>query len=175
MRGDKYFQIRVSRELYEQVQAKESNLSRYVRELIRIDLLNSKDKGKKPLESLPPEIRVVTPYTFYSELGEVIDGDTIRIVANLGFYIKATIKVRLNKVNAPAVTTSKGKLAKEFVEKELTGCSLVVETRKRDKFDRYVSFVYYHPTHKKFVDIVRYGKLLNYEIVKAGFAKQVKR
>jgi len=174
MRDDRFLQIRLSRELYELAQAKKSNLSRYVRELIRIDLLNSKGKDKT-LQTLPPEIRVVTPYTFYSEVGEIINGDTIRIVASLGFYIKATVKVRLNKVDAPPLATKKGKLAKEFVEKELKGCSLVVETRKRDKFDRYVSFVYYHPTHKKFIDIIRDGKLLNYEIVKAGFAKQVKR
>ena len=105
----------------------------------------------------------------------MVDGDTIRIIADLGFYVKAIVKIRFNKVNAQPIDTSQGKLAKEFVEKELSGCRLVIETRKRDKYDRYVAFVYYHPTYKKFVDIVRHGKIINYEIIKAGLAKQVLR
>lgn len=178
MRKDRHIQIRVSSELFDLASSRDGNFSRYVRELIRKDLQELKQqskKTKKKLEELPPEVRVKTPYTFYAELERVVDGDTIRIIADLGFYIKAEIKVRFNKVNAKPVDTIEGKKAKAFVEKELSGCRLVVETMKRDKYSRYVSFIYYHPTHKKFVDIVRDGKVINEEIVKAGLAKQVKR
>lgn len=175
MRQDRHIKIRVSSELFDLASLKSGNFSRYVRELIRNDLEESSKKTNVKLEELPPEIRVQTPYTFYAWLEHVVDGDTIRIIADLGFYIKADVKVRFSKVNAPAVSTKEGKKAKAFVEKELSGCRLVVETRKRDKYDRYVAFVYYHPTHKRFVDIVRHGKIINEEIVKAGLAKQIRR
>ena len=176
MRKDKSLQLRVSGELLELAKKRGGNFSRYVRELIRNDLEGSNKKRKrKKLKELPPEIRVKTPYTFYAKLDSVVDGDTVRLIADLGFYIKAEIKVRFNKVNAKPLATAQGKKAKEFVEEELAGCSLVVETTKRDKYARYVSYIYYHPTHKKFVDIVRDGKLINEEIVKAKLAKQVQR
>ena len=175
MRQDRHIQIRVSSELFDLASSKSGNFSRYVRELIRNDLEESNKKTNIKLEELPPEIRVKTPYTFYAELEHVVDGDTVRIIADLGFYIRANIKVRLSKVNAPEASTKEGKKATAFVEKELSGCRLVVETKKRDKYDRYVSFIYYHPEYTQFVDIVRYGKIINDEIVKEGLAKQVKR
>jgi endonuclease YncB( thermonuclease family) len=45
-----------------------------------------------------------------------------------------------------------------------------VETRKKEKFGRYLAFVYYDKQHNDFEDIIRHGKLLNNELVKAGLA-----
>ena len=59
-----------------------------------------------------------------------------------------------------------------FVEKELKDANLIVETRKKEKFGRYLAFVYYSQKYKDFEEIIRHGKLLNEELVKAGFANR---
>ena len=86
-----------------------------------------------------PEIKVKTPYTCFATLQKVVDGDTLYVQADLGFYIDAHIKIRLLGINTPAIDQPKGMKAKKFLEKELTGSQLVIETRKKGKYSRYLA------------------------------------
>ena len=63
-----------------------------------------------------------------------------------------------------------GKKATAYVEKELKKANLIIETRKKERYGRYLSYVYYSPDHKDFEGIIRNGKMLNEELVKNGLA-----
>jgi len=168
MLRDKIFQLRISSELLELCRAKTVNVSRYIRDLISKDLKLNPDKISEPLV----EIRAKSPSVFSAILEKVVDGDTVYLTADLGFYIKALVKVRLMGIDAPPLSSKKGTEAKKFVEEKLTGCRLVVETRKKEKYGRYLAYIYYNPEYTKFEDILRHGKLINEELVNEGLAKE---
>ena len=162
-------QIRISEELHDYCKNNFENVSLFIRQAIREKI----DSGLLTDPSLSfIEIRARTPYTFFAELDRVVDGDTIVVNADLGFFIKLNVKLRLAGINAQPITTEEGKQAKSFIEKELKGCNLVIETRKKEKYGRYLAYIYYHSEKKDFEDILRYGKLLNEELVKNGFANR---
>lgn len=52
-----------------------------------------------------------------------------------------------------------------FIEKELKDANLIVKTRKKEKYGRFLAFVYYYNRSKDFEDIIRHGRLLNEELV----------
>jgi micrococcal nuclease len=162
-------QIRISEELLDYCKNNFENVSLFIREAIREKI----DSGLLTDPSLSfIEIRARTTYTYFAKLVRVIDGDTILLNFDAGFFISFQSKVRLIGINAPEIDSEKGKEAVAFVEKELTGANLIVETRKKEKYGRYLAFIYYHKEYKDFEDIIRYGKLLNEELVKAGLANR---
>jgi endonuclease YncB( thermonuclease family) len=162
-------QLRISQELLNYCKNNFENVSLFIREAIREKI----DSGLLTDPSLSfVEIRARTPYTFFAKLERVIDGDTILINFDLGFFISIKEKVRLAGINAPEADTKKGKEATAFIEKELKDANLIVETRKKEKFGRFLGYVYYDKKHSDFEDIIRFGKLLNEELVKAGYANR---
>lgn len=54
-----------------------------------------------------------TTYLYKVALGEVHDGDTLWIVADLGFYTSHATKIRMAGINAPELATDAGKTAKQ--------------------------------------------------------------
>lgn len=170
MRKNKIVKLRLSEELLEQTRKRSENVSRYIRDSLRKNLQISEETGETP--DFIPEIKVKTPYTFFATLEKVVDGDTLYVEADLGFYINAHIKIRLLGINAPAIDTQEGKKAKKFLEKELTGSQLVIETRKKGKYGRYLALIYYHPTYTTFTEIIRHGKIINEELLENGLADE---
>ena len=168
MLRDKIFQLRISSELLELCRAKTENVSRYIRDLISKDLKLNPGKISEPLV----EVRAKSPYVFSAVLEKVVDGDTVYLTADLGFYIKALVKVRLMGVDAPPLSGKGGMAAKKFLESKLSAAQLVVETRKKEKYGRYLAFIYYHSEYTSFEDIIRHGHLINEELVKEGFAEE---
>lgn len=116
------------------------------------------------------ELRARTPYLYYAKLVRVIDGDTLILDVDLGFFITSRIKIRLNGINTPEINTNEGIKARDFVVKELTDCILVIETRKKEKYGRYLTYIYYHPTYDNYTDIIRYGKSITKELLKNDLA-----
>ena len=169
MTEDERIQIRISTELIDYCKSNFENVSLFIREAMR-------EKIESGLLTDPSlsfiEIRCRTPYTYYAILDRVIDGDTLSIDFDLGFFLNLKEIVRLAGINAPEINTKKGKDAKEFVESELKNAHLIVETRKKEKYGRYLAYVYYSKKYKDFVDIIRHGKLLNEELVKVGLANR---
>lgn len=169
MLEDQKVQIRISKELLEYCKANSENLSLFIREAMREKIASGllTDPSQEFVE-----IRCKTPYTFFAKLERVIDGDTMLINFDAGFFINYQTKIRLAGINAPEADTKKGKEATAFVEKELKNANLIVETRKKEKFGRFLAYVYYSSKYKDFEDIIRYGKLLNEELVRAGLANR---
>ena len=160
-------QIRISKELLEYCKKNVDNVSLFFREAAREKIAS----GSLIDSSLTfAEIRCRTPFTYYAKLERIIDGDTLLIEFDLGFFTKIQSRVRLAGIDCPEIETEKGKEATAFVEKELRNANLIVETRKKEKYGRYLALVYYDKKYQDFEDIIRYGKLLNDELVKAGLA-----
>src|SRR4030042_2280883 len=156
MQKNNKIQIRISEELLDYCKKNFQNVSLFIREAIRdkIDSGSLVDPSKEFIE-----IRAKSTYTYHATLEKVIDGDTLLVNFDLGFFISVKEKVRLIGINAPELNTKKGKEAAAFIEKELNGANLIVETRKKEKYGRFLAYIYYYKKSKDFEDIIRNGKL----------------
>jgi len=166
---NKKLQIRISQELLDYAKTHTENLSLFIREAIRekIDsgLINASELGFV-------EIRCRTPYTYFAKLIKVIDGDTLLLNIDLGFFLKLDVKVRLIGIDTKPIDTDEGVKAYRFVQEELNNSNLLIEVHKKEKYGRYLVFVYYSKDYKEFEDIIRHGKLLNEELITHGLANK---
>ncbi len=163
MQKDAVFRFRIPADLLDQLKDRAENLSGYVRRLIELDLAAN-----------PEEVRALvrTPYFYHAEFLAAIDGDTVQLNIDAGFEISLKVVARLAGVNAPEAHTAAGKRARKFVAARLKNANLIVETRKREKYSRYLALVYYHKTYTEFDAILKYGTLLNRELIDAGHARR---
>jgi micrococcal nuclease len=76
-------------------------------------------------------------YTYAATVVKVIDGDTIDLTMDLGFYVKYSIRTRLRGVNAPEVREEAGKMVREELRKLLPVGTPVLVTTYRDPTDKY--------------------------------------
>ena len=90
---------------------------------------------------------------------KVSDGDTMNVqkVEN-GKFTGEVIKIRMFGIDAPEKTQDYGNESKQALEKLVSGKTLEIEERNRDRYDRTVAVVYAD------------GKNVNEEMVKAGNA-----
>ena len=154
--------FRISTQLLESLRARTKNISGYLRALVRADL-----EENAVVREIPP-----TPYYYHATLEEVIDGDTLRLELDVGFDISLRVLVRLAGINASEIDTKKGREAKAFIEKQLKRANIVVETRRREKFGRYLVVLYYHRKYSDFNEILEYGTVLNDELIESGLAEK---
>jgi endonuclease YncB( thermonuclease family) len=83
-------------------------------------------------------------FTFRARLRRVIDGDTLLVVADLGFGVWTEQRLRLAGIDAPELSTLAGQQVKKRVIEELRHApDLVVKTYQTDKWDRYLADVFY--------------------------------
>ena len=90
-------------------------------------------------------------FTYAAKLIEVIDGDTVDLLIDLGFGVHVKERCRLYGIDAPEMPTEAGKAAKAYLE-SLIGAAreLFVATRKMtrkpkektDKYGRYLAVLY---------------------------------
>ena len=111
-------------------------------------------------------------YRYRAKLVRVVDGDTIDLDIDLGFYIRITERVRLEGVNTPEIFRVKkesdeykrGIAAAEFVARRFAdnGNECVVETKKRGKWRRWLGVIYFADREKS----------LNEELIERGLAER---
>lgn len=78
------------------------------------------------------------------KLIRVIDGDTLVVDIDLGMDIwKLDQKVRVYGINCPELSTKIGKKVKAFVEKELAGTQIEINSKEWDKYGRLLGEVSY--------------------------------
>jgi micrococcal nuclease len=90
-----------------------------------------------------------------------VDGDTVQLLIDLGFYTFVKVKCRLSHVNAPESRTAEGPAATKFSEDFApVGLPVVILSTKADKYGRFL------------VDIYRPSddKSLNMELIATGHA-----
>lgn len=84
-------------------------------------------------------------YTYYvKEVTNVVDGDTIDVVIDLGFDVLFASRVRLAGIDTPESRTSNkaekalGLEAKDYLKKQLKDAkSIVIRTEKMDSSEKY--------------------------------------
>lgn len=87
------------------------------------------------------------PYVYKAVCTRVIDGDTVQLVIDVGFYLKAEHRIRLLGVDTPELNDkdeSKRELAKKAkarVEELLLGETVFVQTSKADSFGRWLGII----------------------------------
>lgn len=114
-------------------------------------------------------------YVFRARVVDVVDGDTLELDIRCGFkMVKEGEKVRLAKINAPEITTKKGKEVKAYVRDRLAKArGVVVKTEKADEFGRYVAHVFYSFQDDKLGAVYENGVYLNDELLKKGYAERM--
>ena len=83
------------------------------------------------------------------KINRIIDGDTIDVDIDLGFWITVSYRVRLLGIDAAETRTkdlaekAEGLAAKEWLEKELAReGEWIIETKKEDKYGRILGTLY---------------------------------
>ena len=125
-------------------------------------------------------------FTYAAKLIEVIDGDTVDLLIDLGFGVHVKERCRLYLIDAPEMPTDAGKAAKAYLESLIGAATggLFVATRKMtrkpkektDKYGRYLAVLY--GSSNDVEDDWSSGKIsmkptsINARMVSAGHAKE---
>ena len=116
-------------------------------------------------------------YTYKATVVRVVDGDTLYVDVDLGFYLRQVMNLRLKGINTPEIRgpeRPEGLKAKEFVEQALAQCpAVVVKTDKIGKYGRYIADVWYLPGSDDPAAILSQGRLLNQELLERGLAEKI--
>jgi endonuclease YncB( thermonuclease family) len=116
-------------------------------------------------------------YEYKVVLDRVIDGDTVDLFIELGFYTIANVRIRLLGVDAPEVRT-KNEAEKElglqakhhvenwFVTQSANGRDVYIKTYKTEKYGRWLGILYYIMPGDPDVEMI-----LNEELIDKGLAK----
>lgn len=77
-------------------------------------------------------------YDYAATVLRVVDGDTVHLDADLGFYLELHDRsVRIAHINAPELSTDAGKAAKAYAEGLLgVGSSVTLLSHELDKYGR---------------------------------------
>ncbi|MBL7196592.1 MAG: thermonuclease family protein [Candidatus Omnitrophica bacterium] len=111
-------------------------------------------------------------YTYKAFVEKVTDADTIWVNIDLGFDNWMRQKLRLRGIDAPEVSTQKGKKAKQFVEAALRDTPFVIiKTHGSDKYDRYLVDVFYLVDEENPQVVLEQGTFLNQQLLDLGLAK----
>ena len=109
--------------------------------------------------------------TYRCRVRRVIDGDTLEVTVEVGFGVEVYQVLRLREIDAPELSERAGVRAREFVRQELEGCErVVIATRHKDKYGRWLADLYYHPGWRDGKRILSRGRWLNRELVCQGLA-----
>jgi endonuclease YncB( thermonuclease family) len=110
-------------------------------------------------------------YTYKACVKKIVDGDTIWLDIDCGFKIWANQKIRLRGINAPEITTPKGRQAYKYVCNALNGLPFVViKSHGRDKYDRYLIDIFYLKGETDPQVVLEKGNFLNQELLDHGLA-----
>lgn len=99
---------------------------------------------------------------------EVHDGDTVSVLADLGFRVAAEVSVRVRGVNAPELWTPEGKIVRDAVKDRIEGKPILLSPyRDRQSFARWVGDVQFYAADGTWRDLADW-------LVAEGLAVRVK-
>lgn len=83
-------------------------------------------------------------YQYSARLIRVVDGDTVALDVDLGFYQwRLGRTYRLARINAPEMSTKDGVKSRDALKEYLaTKVAFLIATQKADSFDRWIVEVY---------------------------------
>lgn len=111
-------------------------------------------------------------YTYKAYLEKVVDGDTLRVVLDLGFGIYHKEILRLKGINAAEMTTLQGRKSAEALKKILQNVEfLVIKTNKIDIYGRYVADVFFGDKNDGLKEVAEQGVYLNQLLLDENLAE----
>lgn len=116
-------------------------------------------------------------YRYLCKLVKVVDGDTIDVEVNLGFYLRQEMRLRLRGIDTPEVrgeSKERGLVSKAYVKDVLESATTIgIITHKFGKYGRYVADVYYSKDLLQQESIFREGNSLISELLEKDLAEPV--
>ena len=126
--------------------------------------------GQYHFETLTAQRRAL--FTYITKVTDVIDGDTLRGIADLGFGGSSSQKLRLKGIDAPELARRAGHRAKQFVLDRMTAVDFIVVTTSKHpgKFGRYITDIFYLIGESDPEIVLRKGVYLNQELLQERLA-----
>jgi endonuclease YncB( thermonuclease family) len=114
-------------------------------------------------------------YLYKAKIVDVVDGDTLVLLVDLGFDVHKKQRVRLAAIDCPEMDSPEGQEAYQFVHQLLANVPFVmVQTRKVDIYGRFIGHVFFDAEGGKNKEqIFTHGSYLNEEILQAGMGVKV--
>ena len=91
----------------------------------------------------------MTPsYIYRAQIVNVVDGDTVDAIIDLGFYTSAHQRLRLNGIDTPEMhssdssTRERAKLAKEYLAYRVLNREVTLESFGQEKYGRFLAEIY---------------------------------
>lgn len=113
-------------------------------------------------------------FQYKAKVERIVDGDTLWVDVDLGFFLRQKMHLRLWRVNTPeirGVERQEGLRAKQYVTDTLPpGTTVVIKTYKIEKYGRFLADLYYLPGSTDSDQILTQGTLLNQELLDKGLA-----
>jgi len=83
-------------------------------------------------------------FTYKATVEKIVDGDTLRVVVDLGFNTRTRQYLRLRGIDCPEKDTEEGKRAANFVRARIkTADEILLSSSQSDKYDRYLADVFF--------------------------------
>ena len=116
-------------------------------------------------------------YQYKAQVARVVDGDTVYVDVDLGFYLRQMMKLRLRSINTPEIRGEErpeGLRAKQFAEETLAQCpAVVIQTYKLGKYGRYIADLWYLAGCDEPAEILEKGLCLNQVLLEQELAEKV--
>lgn len=116
-------------------------------------------------------------YQYTAQLIRVIDGDTIVVDVDLGFYLRQEMILRLRSIDTPELKGEEhqqAQEAKDFVAEQLKDKGLAIRTYKVEKWGRFLADVYFGPSDYTIFELFEKGCNLNQLLLEKGYAQPYK-
>lgn len=81
-------------------------------------------------------------YEYSATALRVVDGDTVKLVVDMGFGVHVVETFRLLRINAPEMRTPEGPPARLALEVLTLGVKLRIKTTKREKYGRWLAEIF---------------------------------
>lgn len=94
---------------------------------------------------------------------KIIDGDTVDVIADLGFSVSAKVRIRLAYINAPEMSDKLGLEAKSTLAALCSGADVSMICHGRDRYGRWIGTLERKTDHL----------ILNDEMIRLGLADKV--
>lgn len=82
-------------------------------------------------------------FTYNAVVTDIHDGDTITVIADLGFRVSFKTPIRFNGINAPELKTPEGIVSRDYL-KSILPTKVIVKTYKNptDKYGRWLADIF---------------------------------
>jgi micrococcal nuclease len=75
----------------------------------------------------------------FCRVEKIVDGDTVDVSVDMGFYVSTKVRVRLAGMNAPETYTEDGQVAKSQLSALCSGAEVKMYCEGKDRYGRWIA------------------------------------